>query len=464
MDHPLQPQFERQKQTLCRLVLTALLLLLTPAFAHAAAEEILSPGGLRVWLVEDHQAPVFTLGFRFAGGSAEDPEGKEGLAHLAAEMFYQGAGRFSADDYLQQWGQLGAEINIEARVESVRGTIRVLTPDRDKAADLLALALTAPRYDRKSLDQVRDQITAEIDRNASDPEASAYLAYDQLAFGRHPRARPLAGTRASVAALSGADVAKYRQHVLTRAGLSLSAVGDITPAELGPLVDRIFAALPAHGETARIDPPSSTVAQRRDLALPTGQAEVVFGVGLPGLSERESRAAELVNYSFGGSAFTSRLFHEVREKRGLAYAIGSSLDRYSFMSELSGSFGSAPATVEEAVGLVQQQFKNLAQNPPTDAEIAEAKVALAGQYLRGLIRHADMANELTLRQSQGQRPDYIDTYASKLAEISPDEVRALARRTPWLDRLVVVTVGAPAQAGRQAIDRSRLHLPQAQEP
>ena len=432
--------------------------------AHAATIEIVSPKGVRVWLVEDHQTPVLTLGFRFAGGSAEDPPGKAGTAHMAAEMFFLGGGSLGADDYLQRWSEIGAEVNVEARLESLRGTVRVLTPDRDKAIELLGLVVNSPRFDLSSLDQVREQIRAEIDRDARDPESVAYSAYDLLGFAGHARARPVGGTREDVANIAAGDLARYRDRVMARAGLSLAAVGDIAPAELGSLVDRVFAALPRQGAVARLQAPAPTAARRDDLRLASDQAEVVFGLGLPELGEREQLAAELINYTLGGSAFTSRLYHELREKRGLVYSIGTNLDSYSFMAELSGSFGSAPGTVEQSINLVRQEFGALANHPPTDGEIDEAKVALAGQYLRGLIRQADLANELTLRMGEGRRPDFIDSYAARLADISADEVRALAKRIPWLDRLVVVTVGATSGPDRQGAEGARLHPPQNPEP
>ena len=440
------------------------LLIVLPATAHAAAREIVSPRGLRVWLVEDHGTPVVTLGFRFAGGSAEDVTGKEGTAHFAAEMFFEGGGKLGTEEYLGRWSALGAEFNIEARLESLRGTIRVLTPDRDKAAELLSLAVNAPRYDAGSLDQVRDQIGAELDRNAADPESAAYLAYDLLGYAGHARARPVGGTRASIGRIAAADIARYRDEVMARDGLTLAAVGDISDAELGPLVDRIFAGVPAHGKASALTPPPPTKANRRDLALASGEATVVFGLALPGLSEQERLSAELLNYTLGGSAFTSRLYHSVRERRGLAYSIGSTLDSYSFMSELSGSFSSAPATVEEAIGLLRAELAKLSSEPPTDAEVDEAKAALAGDYLRGLIRQADMANELTLRMAEGAKPDCIESHAARLAAISPDDVRALARRIAWLDSLVVVTVGAPPNTGEAGGERARLPAPPANEP
>ena len=450
--------------TLETLVLVVTLFFTLATTALATTIEVTSPKGLKVWLVEDHTSPLLTLGFRFAGGSAQDPPGKEGLAHLAAEMFFQGAGNQQADDYLQSWNELGAEVTVDARVESLRGTLKVLTRDRDKAVRLLAMAVQTPRADTDALEQVRDQVLAEIDRDATDPETIAFGTYSQMTYGVHPLARPINGTRASIATIDAADILMYRSQMQTRGGLALSAVGDITPMDLGLIVDKVFAALPVQNHVRPVPAPQPAAASRSDLPMQAAQAQVVFGVSLPHLSAREQLAAELLNYTLGGSPFTSRLYRQVREQRGLAYAIGTTFDTYSFGNELTGSFGSQPDTVEEAIGLVREEFARLASQGPADAEVEEAKAALAGQYLRGLIKQIELANELTLRMGQGQTADFIDSYAKRRAAITPDEVRAFARSLPWLERLTVVTVGARGAPGSVAAERSRLHAPPAQEP
>ncbi len=440
----------------------------SPCQAATAAREIVTPQGLRVWLVEDHSAPLLTLGFRFAGGSAQDPPGKLGLAHLTAETFLQGAGAFSSDAYLKAWNGLGAEPNFEARNESLRGTLKVLTEDRDKAADLLALAVLEPHLTPDALEDVRDQVLADLEHQATDPESVGYAAYGRLAYGDHPMAKPLHGAAQDVSHIAASDILDFRRRVLARDGLTLSAVGDVTPAETGVLLDRVFGALPLHGELRPMPDPAPPRAQRLDIPLTASEAEVVFGVGLGPLTPRQRDIAELLNYTLGGSAFTSRLYSQIRDRRGLAYSIGTSLDNYSVVSEITGTFGAEPVKAEQAIALARDELAKLASDGPTDSEVDEAKAALAGQYLRGLIKRVDLANELTLRMAQGFPPDCIATYGAKLAAIAPDEVRAFGRAVPWLDRLIVVTVGArpePSGARDQATgERSRAQAAPGNEP
>jgi zinc protease len=438
-----------------RPLLALVFIVATAIPAGAGVVGLTSPRGIAFWLFEDHARPMTTIGFRFAGGAAEDPPGKEGLGNMIAEMFFQGAGRQQADDYLLAWSRLGAEAKMEIRAESIRGTLKVLNSDRGKAVDLLAEAISAPRTDASSLALIGDQVLAGIDHDASDPGELAYATYRRQAYGGHALARPMAGTSASVLSISAADIKQARRQTMTRDRLSIAVVGDIDPSLAGAIVDQLFAPLPEHGDRRLPQQPTPLPGSRADILTDAAQTEVAFGMPLGRLDDREQLAAEIFNYALGGSAFTSRLYREVRDRRGLAYSIETSVDNYSFGSELSGSFGSDPATIEQALDIVHRELARLAEEGPTDAEIEEAKAALSGQYLRGLVKHIDLANELTLRMQEGYPPDTIATYASRLRAVSRQDVLDFAHRFVAAGRLAVAVAGpggkpaAATGAGRQ---------------
>ncbi len=290
------------------------------------------------------------------------------------------------------------------------------------------------------------------------PKSIGYDTYARLSYGDHPLARPPHGTPQGVAAISIADIRRYRAQVMTRDRLTLSAVGDVDESVAGVLIDRAFAALPAVSQLPPIPAPAATRSQRHDIPMAASEAEVVFGISLGQLSPHQRLVAELLNYTLGGSAFTSRLYRQIRDRHGLAYTIGTSFDAYSVVCEITGAFGAEPDKTELAIGLMREELARLATDGPTDVEVEEAKAALAGQYLRGLIKQVDLANELSLRETQGFQPDYVTTYADRLAEIRPEEIRSFARDVPWLNRLVIITVGAlaePAGAMESAAGRVR---------
>ena len=419
-----------------------------PGAAFAAVRDIVTPRGLHVWFVEDHATDITTIGFRFAGGTAADPPGLEGLANLTAQTLLQSGGRYDSDTFRRAFQDLAAETDVEARFESIRGTLKVLTHSREDAAHLLALAINQPHLTEALVDDLRDQVLADIDAEESDPEAIGYAAYGRLTYGAHPIARTVTGTREGVAAIRAADIAGYRERMFTRDRLSLSVVGNVGEREAGQLIDKIFGGLPVLGDGApALTTPAIPRTARRDVPMPASEAQVVFGIALGNIPVRDLAATEIVEHILGGSAFTSRLYTSIRDRHGLAYAIGTSLDAYSVVTEITGSFGTEPERTEEALVLLREELARMGRVGPTDDEVAEAKVSLAGQFLRGLVKQADLANELTLRRMRGFGPDVIDTFAARLDAVTADEVRALARSIPWLERLNIVTVGARPPAG-----------------
>jgi zinc protease len=427
------------------LVVLVLILGLLPPLSPAVAspvETIVSPKGIRIWLLEDHSAPTLSLSFRFLGGAADDPQDKIGLAHLAAELFLEGGGNLNNDDYLGAWSRLGASATVEARFETLKGTVRLLSRNRRRVIELLRMAVVEPRFDPDTIDRVKQSVITDLQHDRTDLESVAYDAYYASAYEGHPLAHPIDGTEAGINAITIKDLKAFRASTLARDHLSFAAVGDVTASEIAGIADRLFGELPAHAPITQVSKVETHSIQRHDIGMKASQAEVVFGFSLPDVDESKAPVAALLNYTLGGSAFTSRLFKEVREKRGLTYTISTNVESNDFNTEIVGDFGSTPSRVDEALGIVRSEFARLAEQGPSADELSEAKAALAGDYLRGLIRQSDFASELSLRMTQGYPTTFIDDYPKRLSAVSLEDVRALARRVLSPNRLVVVTVGA----------------------
>lgn len=431
---------------LARLLAVVTLLIVAGAVGAGAQSiaEVRSPGGISALLVEDHSAPTVSLVFRFNGGAAEDPPDKIGLAHFMAEMFFEGAGRWNTDSYLARWDELGAIYSFEARMSAFKGSLRVLKRDLDRSAELMRLAFAEPRYDRDAIGRVRATAIADADRSKTDAQSRAYDSFYAEAYGNHPLAHRIEGTRDGLTAVTAKDVAEVRERLLTKDGLTVAAVGDLTPAELGALIDKIFGVLPMHGKVAPTTGATMQHGHELDMPMEASQAEVVFGLQLADLAPEQTYVARILNYIVGGSAFTSRLYKAVREKRGLAYSIGTDLEEDQHTYALVGDFGSQPKSVGEAVGVLKEELGRLATGGLTKDELDEAKTALAGDFLRGLVKQSDLASELCLRLQQGYGKSYVQDYASRLDAVTLDEVNDLARRNLDPKKLVIVTVGAPS--------------------
>ena len=405
-------------------------------------ERVVSPGGIEAWVVHE-PSPLIALEFSFAGGSAQDPADKLGVANLAASLWDDGAGDFDAKAFHSKLENKSIGLSFSAGRDHVRGSLRTLTINRDEAFEYLRLALTAPRFDTDAVERARAQMVSRLQRQSTSPNDIASRTWWQAAFPGHPYGRPVTGTPESVARISIDDLKSYTRHVLARAKLKVAIVGDIDAADVGALLDRTFGALPAESElTAVPDVVMQGLGRRIVVPMDVPQAVVTFGTRGIGRGDPDFMAAYVVNYILGGGAFSSRLYQEVREKRGLAYGVYDSLTWFEHASILIGGTATRSAVTGEAIGIIESEIHRLAETGPTEQEVADAKSYLEGSYALGLDTSAKVAGQLVQIQLDKLGIDYIDRRASLIEAVTLADTQRVAKRL--LDAgLLVTVVGEP---------------------
>ena len=225
----------------------ALVLAVLPARAEIAIQNVTSPGGITAWLVEDHEIPFTALEIRFKGGTSLDLPGSRGAVNLMAATLEEGAGPLDAQGFAEARDGLAAGFRFSAGQDSLGVSARFLTENRDAAIDLLRSALIEPRFDQDAVERVKGQILAGLASDAQDPATLAVRRFSEMAYAGHPYASAGDGTPDSVAALTRDDVLDAHKATMTRDRMYVAAVGDISAAELGPLLDRLLGDLPALG-------------------------------------------------------------------------------------------------------------------------------------------------------------------------------------------------------------------------
>ncbi len=299
----------------------AIVSLLFSAPAHAATKitEVTSPGGIKAWLVQEPTIPMLALEISFRGGSALDPEGKAGLANLLSGLLDEGAGELDSFAFQERLEDLAISMSFDANRDGFDGSLRTLTKNRDEAFRLLGLALTQPHFDEEPVERIRGQILAGIASRREDPNRIAGRAFLEAAFSGHPYGHSTRGTVETVSQVTADDLRQFVKARFARDNLTVAAVGDVTPEELGRLLDLALGGLPV--QSASFDVPDfkpveagETLIVRKQIP----QSIVVFG--MPGIKRDDPDyfAAVLVNHVLGGGSFSSRLYNEIREKRGLA--------------------------------------------------------------------------------------------------------------------------------------------------
>ena len=434
---------------LLRPALLAAALLLAPlSFAPASAavevQRVVSPGGIEAWLVEDHSNPILALSFSFLGGAASDPEGLEGRARMAAALLDEGAGPLDSQAFRQALERDSIDLSFSAGDDELYGSLVTLTGDRDRAVELLALALDQPRFDEEPVERVRAQLQVRIARKANDPQSLAYEKLDSLVFGAHPYGRPSEGTVESVAAIDRAALAAYAEERLARDTLKIGVVGDITPEALGLLLDEAFGALPAESPALAVPEVEPLAAgELTVIDLPVPQSAVFLAQPAPKRDDPDFYAAQVVNYVLGGGSFSSRLYEEVREKRGLAYSVWTDISARDHGSIWLGGVATQNARVAESIALIEQIWGELATAGPSDAEIEQAITYLTGSFALRLTSSEGIARILVSMQREELGIDYIARRDGYYESLTPEEVRRVARA--WLDpeKLAIVVAGQP---------------------
>jgi zinc protease len=418
--------------------LLALPLLAAPALA-TTIERVVSPGGIEAWLVHEPAVPMIAIDFAFVGGAAQDAPGKGGTASLVASLLDEGAGDLEAKTFHARLEHKAIELGFQAERDTLRGTLRTLTENKDEAFDYLRLALTQPRFDQSDVEVIRAQILSMLRRATTSPTDIANLRWWQVAFADHPYGRPVNGTLESVPTVTIADLKDYTRRVLARGNLKVAVVGDIDAETVKVMLDRVFGGLPAQPELKAV-PNVSPQGLGRRIVVKVDVPQAVVAFGGPGIARKDPdfMAAYIVNHILGGGAFSSRLYQEVREKRGLAYSVYDSLVWLNHSALFLGGTATRADRAGETLEVIDKEIHRLAEEGPTEDELAKAKAYLNGSFVLNLDTSSKIAALLVQLQLDGLGIDYFTRRPEMINAVTLQDARRVAKR--MLDGGMLVTV------------------------
>lgn len=399
------------------------------ARAEVAIQEVVSSKGVKAWLVEDYTVPVIAIRFAFEGGSTQDPVGKEGLANLMTTMFDEGAGKLESDAYQIRLDDAGAEMGFDADRDRFEGGMRMLADQKDEAFELLRLAVNEPRFDQNPLDRMRSQIISGIVARSRDPEYAAAVKWSNALYPDHPYARPSQGTAESLKIVTADDLRAFHKALFARERLHVGVVGAIDAETLKAELDRVFGSLPEKPSlkpVQDVDPKFGlNIGVEYDLPQTTLQ------LAYPGIPRQDPQffAAYLMNHILGGGSFTSRLFDEVREKRGLAYSVDSSLVTAEHSNMLAISTATRSDRAGETLSLMRQVIRDVAEKGVTEEELVAAKKYVIGAYpINNLNSSGAIARTLVELQLGKLGIDYMKKRDVMINAVTREDVNAIAKR------------------------------------
>ena len=406
--------------------------------------EFTTPDGRNVWYVQEKSLPILSVEISFPRGGVHEPDGLGGLANMVSALLDEGAGDLDSLAFQTRLEELAVSMSFRSSKDAFRVSLKTLSKNREEAFRLLGLALQKPRFDEKAVERIRNQIQTRLIGQLESADAVAAKAWFKKIYGDHPYGRPTLGTKESVASITPDDLRKFVEQNFRLEGVIIGAVGDVEPGEMGRLLDVALTGLKEEKVTPdvnRIMPTAdgSTTVIRK----PNPQSVVMFG--MPGImrDDPDYYAAYVMNYVLGGGGFTSRLYQEVREKRGLAYSVYSYLYPFEHSAIYLGGLGTANERVAESVQVVKDQIKKLADEGVSDDELAKAKVFLNGSFPLRLDSNAKIARMLVAIQISDLGLNYIDQRPGFINAVTSDDIRRVAKRLLRTEAMTWVIVGNP---------------------
>lgn len=403
--------------------------------------------GLRV---VSHRMPhlgTVALGLWVASGARHEAANEHGISHLLEHMAFKGTARRTAAEIAEEIEQVGGELNAATSLDTTCYYARVLKDDVGVALDLLADIVQNPRYSEDDLERERDVILQEIAATRDSPDDIVYDLIQDAAFTDQTLGRPILGTVASVKSFTTVDLRRFLAARYKAGQMVLSAAGNIDHADLVRHAEALFPALtPGTAEGA---PVAHYVGGVRVSDKAFEQAHVLLGY--EGMSYRDPQfyAAQVFSGLFGGG-MSSRLFQEVREKRGLCYSIYSSAWGLSDTGLLSVHAATGPEMIAELVDVVREQLASATDDLVSERELQRAKAQLKTGLLMSLESSVGRAEQMARQMLAFDRLLPADELLDRVESVTRERVRETVQRLVAGKQPSIALVGAGRSADRVA--------------
>ena len=393
-----------------------------------------------------------TLGVWLTRGSRHESDDRAGIAHFVEHMLFKGTDERSAEDIAQAIDSIGGQLDAFTAKEYASYYIKVLDEHVPLAVDLLSDIVRRPAFAADEIEREKKVILEEIKMVEDTPDDLVHELFTQHFWEGHPLARPILGSRETVEALNRDTILKYFSGAYVASNMVISAAGNLKHGRVRELVEGAFGDLAAAGDPFGQDPPTvspQVVTRTKDLE----QSHVCLGTNSYPQSHADRYVSYILNTVLGGS-MSSRLFQNIREKRGLAYSVFSGLSAYRDAGNITIYAGCANEAVGEVVDLCVEELKGLKRAPVPDSELRRAKDHLKGSLMLSLENTASRMSHLARQEIYFDRHFGLDETLAGVEAVSAADIRRVAVDLFSNGSLAATIVGPSAPE----LTRTRLDL------
>lgn len=391
------------------------------------------------------------LGFWIGTGSSGETHDEAGLSHLIEHMLFRGSSRYGSLEIDQIFDGFGAELNAGTGKETTSVYSRVLDEHFPTAFDVMADMVWRPRFDPQELDAEREIVLEEIAMYEDDPQDKVFDVLGDAVFGDHPLGRAIIGRAEVVSGTPAEGLAAFHAGRYTPGNVVIAAAGAIEHEALVELVRAAEGGIAAPAGPVPL-PPAVDAARQR-LRFHTKETEQYhLCLGSHGIARDDERryALRILDTILGGSS-SSRLFVEVREKRGLAYSVSTFSSAYAHAGQFGLYVGTRPDNVEKALKVIGDELSRAIEDPATDAELRRAKENVKGRIGLSLESTTARMNRLGSAVLADMPLLSLDEIIERLDAVTVEDLRALAGELLDPSRLSAAGVGGSEETFRAGL-------------
>jgi len=393
-----------------------------------------------------------SIGVWVRNGSRREAIEQNGLAHFMEHMVFKGTERRSAEAIASEMDSVGGMLDAFTSKEQICFNAKVLDENLPIAFDVIADLVLRPRFDSEDVSKERQVVLEEIKMDLDNPEYLLHEIFTRGFWPEHPLGRPILGTPETVKQFSREALQTRFREWFAPDHLVVTAAGNVTHQQVMDLVQREFGHLRSNGALEDHTPPKTGAPLHIERKKELEQVHLCIGVpSLPIAHERRFGIAVLNNMLGGG--MSSRLFQNIREKRGLAYAVFSEITPYSDAGMLTVYAGTAKETVGQVLDLTIDEFRSMKESPVTDEELRRAKNHLKGSLMLSLESTSSRMSNLARQELYFGRFYSLDEILASIEAVSREDVQVLAREFFRTERISATVLGP---VNGFSLDRARL--------
>jgi zinc protease len=398
--------------------------------------------GMQVMAILHHEQPAVTVRVLVRAGGSQDPDKKDGVASLTAQLLDQGTTTKTAAEIADQIDSIGGALGTGSSPDWISANTIVMKDSFDVALNLLADVIRNPAFAPEEIERQKEQLTSSLRVNAEDPEYVANVVFDRLVYGAHPYGLPGTGTPETIGGITREDLRAFHRRYFVPNNMILAIVGDLTSQEAFGAAERVFGSWP-RADVAPVAPIEAPQPARRIIVIDKPdavQTEIRAGQLAIPRKHPDYLAWDLAVKILGGEG-ANRLHRVLRSERGLTYGASADVTAMKQAGNFVAETDTRTETTGEALDLIVSEMSRLLQQRVSERELGDAQAYLAGSFPLTIETPNDIAAQVLQAVFYELPLQEISTFRERVLAVTPDDIQRVAKQYIRPDRLSIVLVG-----------------------